>query len=125
MAFRVRHIDHVELFVRDIAASARWYAEVLGLTEVCRWDPEPVMIGIGDTKLALFRAGPGVQGPPWAKHPHWHRVAWLTDKAGFQAAQDHFRALGISFRGPVDHGSAESIYFSDPDGHPLEVTYYR
>jgi catechol-2,3-dioxygenase len=51
-------------------------------------------------------------------------VAWHTDRAGFDAAQTHLRELGIAFRGPVDHGAAFSIYFHDPDGHPLEITYY-
>lgn len=127
MAFRVQRIDHVEVFVRDIAASARWYAQVLGLEEVLRWDPEPVMIGAGETKLALFQAAPqarsGAQGES-DEVLRWHRVAWLTDASGFAAAQQHLRSLGISFHGPVDHGGAGSIYFRDPDGNPLEITHY-
>jgi catechol 2,3-dioxygenase len=72
--------------------------------------------------LALFLAGEGE--PPAAGGPHWHRVAWRTDQDGFAAAQRHLGALGIPFRGPVDHGVARSIYFHDPDGNPLEITYY-
>ena len=30
----------------------------------------------------------------------------------------------VAFQGPVDHGCAQSIYFNDPDGHPLEITFY-
>ena len=56
MAFSVDQIDHVEVFVRDIEAAVRWYADVLGLREIRRRDPEPIMIAAGDTKLALFRA---------------------------------------------------------------------
>jgi catechol-2,3-dioxygenase len=82
------------------------------------------MIGAGGTMLALFQAPPGA--PPWndkiAAAMRWHRVAWLTDPAGFEAAQKHLASMGILFRGPVDHGQAASIYFQDPDGHPLEIT---
>lgn len=124
MSFAVRHIDHVELFVRDLEAAARWYADVLGLQEVCRWDPEPIMIGVGGTKLALFRAT-GRARPPRHSEPHWHRVAWLTDTAGFEAAQEHLRQRSIEFEGPIDHRLGLSIYFEDPDGHPLEITTYR
>jgi catechol 2,3-dioxygenase-like lactoylglutathione lyase family enzyme len=122
--FKVRSIDHVEVFVRDIPAAIRWYGETLGLVEIQRWDPEPVMVGAGGTMLALFKAPPGAR--PWSEKEadgmRWHRVAWLTDRDGFEAAQKHLAAKGIAFRGPVDHGKSHSIYFHDPDGHPLEIT---
>ena len=124
--FTVQRIDHVEVFVRDLAAAAGWYARVLGLQEVCRWDPEPIMIGAGDTKLALFQAASAAAHTAGASAAtcHWHRVAWRTDRAGLEAAQQHLAQLGIPFRGPIDHGLAWSIYFADPDGNPLEITYY-
>jgi catechol-2,3-dioxygenase len=121
--FKAQHIDHVEVLVSDLAVSAQWYRKVLGLTEVGRWDPEPWMIGVGNSKLALFRAS--AQRTDRQHEAHWHRVAWHTDAAGFLEAQQHLKSLGIDFRGPVDHGTADSIYFSDPDGNPLEITYYK
>lgn len=127
MTFRAQRIDHVEVFVRDIDAATLWYREILGLAEVARWDPEPVMIGAGGTKLALFRASPGAPSEGRGESPsslRWHRVAWHTDREGFAAAQEHLRERGVAFRGPVDHRIAQSIYFQDPDGHPLEITYY-
>lgn len=127
MQFRVRRIDHVEVFVRDLEASARWYRDVLGLEETRRWVPEPVMIGVGGTNLALFLAdAPAVGDPERGSKatPRWHRVAWTTDEAGFGEAQAHLERMGVPYRGPVDHGTARSVYFSDPDGHPLEITYY-
>jgi catechol 2,3-dioxygenase-like lactoylglutathione lyase family enzyme len=120
--FQVESIDHVEAYVRDLDSSARWYREVLGLEEVRRWHPEPLMIGRGGTKLALFRANSAQRQSDGGLD--WHRVAWKTDRAGFEAAQKHLRKLGIKFRGPIDHEIAHSIYFNDPDGHPLEITYY-
>jgi len=124
MAFSVQSIDHVEVFVRSIPEAIQWYGDALGLREMARWDPEPVMIGAGGTMLALFRAAPNSmrQGEAAAPALRWHRVAWRTDRTGFEAAQAHLTALGISFRGPVDHDTAWSIYFQDPDGHPLEIT---
>ena len=122
--FIPERIDHVEVFGADIAAAARWYREVLGLEEVSRWDPEPVMIGAGGTKLALFKANGEPRKDP-GDAPHWHRTAWQTDEAGFAAAQEHLGDLGIPFRGPIDHDRSWSIYFLDPDGNPLEITYYK
>jgi catechol 2,3-dioxygenase len=125
VTFRADRIDHVEVFVRDIEDAIRWYGEVLGLEETARWDPEPVMIGAGGTQLALFRARAGAQPLAEGESPvslRWHRVAWHTDRAGFEEAQRHLSGLGIAFRGPIDHETAFSIYFQDPDGHPLEIT---
>jgi catechol 2,3-dioxygenase-like lactoylglutathione lyase family enzyme len=33
MSFTAKQIDHVEVFVGDIAAAARWYEEVLNRAE--------------------------------------------------------------------------------------------
>ncbi len=129
MSFAVLGIDHVEVYVRNLEAAVKWYGEVLGLKEIHRWQPEPIMIGAGETKLALFQARgdvpktPGVRQVPPALR--WHRVAWRTDKDGFAKAQQVLKERGVKFRGPVDHEIAESIYFEDPDGNPLEITWYR
>ncbi len=127
MPFAVECIDHVEVFVRDIEPSIRWYGDVLGLKEVARWDPNPVMIEAGGTKLALFKAKAKTsrdERQSVGEGASWHLVAWRTTEKGFDAAQRHLTKCGVTFRGPIDHGSARSIYFSDPDGHRLEITYY-
>jgi catechol 2,3-dioxygenase-like lactoylglutathione lyase family enzyme len=128
MTFAVECIDHVEVFVRDLEAAVRWYADVLGLCEIRRWEPHPVMIGVGETKLALFQAD--ADAKPLSDDDvrgklHWYLVAWKVDCLGFERAQEHLRGLGIEFRGPIDHGIATSIYFQDLDGHPLEITCYE
>ena len=128
MSFTVDRVDHVEVFVRDIEAAVRWYDEVLGLKVIHRFEPpHPVMIGAGGTMLALFQAKPG--GQDWERlstgNPvDWLRVAWHTDKPGFDAAQAHLKQQGVTYDGPIDHNISKSIYFADPDGHPLEITYY-
>lgn len=124
MPFAVQRIDHVEILVQDIDAAIEWYHKVLGLEEMTRWDPEPVMIGAGGTMLALFKANGEPRKDP-GDAPHWHRTAWRTNGPGFAAAQEHLTDLGIPFRGPVDHDTSWSIYFLDPDGNPLEITYYK
>lgn len=128
MSFVVDGIDHVEVFVRKLDAAVQWYRDVLGLEETYRAQPEPIMIGAGGTMLALFQARgdvpktPGVR--PIPPPIRWHRVAFRTTKEGFEAAQQHLKAKGIKFGGPLDHQIAWSIYFDDPDGNPLEITYY-
>jgi catechol 2,3-dioxygenase-like lactoylglutathione lyase family enzyme len=129
MAFRVKHIDHVELLVRDIAKTEAWYRKVLGLKRIQAWDPEPVMIGAGNTMLALFTSPRPKQRLTGRKRDGhrvsygYLRVAFLTDTKGFEQAQRRLRKLGIRFRGPVDHETTFSIYFQDLNGLPLEITH--
>ncbi len=127
MGFRVKHIDHVELLVRDIRKTEAWYRSVLGLKRVQAWDPEPVMIGAGKTMLALFAAPRAPRRTPGKAKAHrvsygYLRVAFLTGKSGFAGAQKRLRRLGIAFKGPVDHDTNLSIYFQDLNGLPLEIT---
>lgn len=127
MSFAVDHIDHVEVFVRDVEASVRWYGDVLGLVEYFRFDRGPVMIGAGETKLALFAAD-AEAAPPIPNKPRnplrWRLVAWRTTRERFEEAQHHLKEQGVAFDGPIDHDGPVSIYFTDPDGHPLEITCY-
>jgi catechol 2,3-dioxygenase len=123
--FAVEGIDHVEVFVRDLEGAVRWYEDVLGLKKEGRW-AEPVLVGAGGNYLALFKARrSGADNSDDDRQPaiRWRRVAWRTNSHGFTQAQEHLRARGVPFEGPVDHGSSQSIYFTDPDGNPLEITY--
>ena len=123
-------LDHIALTVRDVAASAAWYAEVLGLTRVHEdvWGDVPTMMAAGnDTMLALFpvKVAPGSDPkPPSGKDVIAMRhFAFRTDRAGFEQAQTHLRERGIEFR-CEDHTIAHSIYFHDLDGHKVEITTY-
>ena len=128
MTFTPDHIDHVELYARDVDATVRWYGDVLGLKMIHEFAPPgPKMIGIGGTMLAIFKAksdGPDNADDDSQPSIRWRRVAWGTNKEGFEQAQQHLSSKGVKFTGPVDHDISWSIYFNDPDGNPLEITYY-
>lgn len=125
--FRTEGIDHVALAVRDVAASARWYAEVLGLerrfAEV--WGDFPAVVCAGSTCLALFPLGTDRPQPPPPRGTLAVRhVAFRVDRTNFARAQAALRKRGIAFT-TADHAAALSVYFADPDGHQLEITTYE
>lgn len=120
-------IDHVALAVRDVAAAARWYVEVLGFEPRYEgmWNGVPTFIGKGTTAVALFPSGEN----PAGTHKKGTRsgllhLAFRADAASFTAAQRELKQHGIDFEFQ-DHEISRSIYFRDPDGHELEITTYE
>ena len=125
--FQHQGIDHIALAVRDVEQSAKWYADVLGFEPRFEgmWDGIPVFIGKGKTALALFPAKSDASSTssPRPQIGMLH-FALRSDRKNFVAAQDELKRQGIKFTFQ-DHEISHSIYFSDPDGHKLEITTYE
>lgn len=110
-------IDHVALSVHDLGKATEWYQRVLGLERrhADVWGDEPTFVCAGQTGVALFSADNSA--------PRFLHLAFRVDRQGFESAQRELRALGVEFRFQ-DHEISHSIYFTDPDGHRLEITTY-
>jgi len=118
-------IDHVALGVRDVERSAKWYIEVLGFERFHEgmWNGVPTFIGKGNTGIALFPASRDAE-PCTHREIRMLHFAFRADRENFLAAQRELEKRGIKFEFQ-DHEIAHSIYFSDPDGHQLEITTYE
>jgi catechol-2,3-dioxygenase len=121
MAPSIDRIDHVHVFVSDRERSERWYQDALGLQRVPElefWSREaggPLTLSnrAGTVHLALFER---------AAQPCRSTVALAVGRDEFLAWRAHLtRVLG---RAPElqDHQITWSMYFSDPDGNPYEIT---
>ena len=120
-------IDHVALGVRDIERSAKWYIEVLGFERLHEdmWNGVPTFIGKGNTGIALFPAKPNATATPSTHHDiRMLHLAFRANRTNFLASQRELQKRGIKFEFQ-DHEISHSIYFSDPDGHQLEITTYE
>ena len=117
---RLRGIDHVHVFVADRAAAETWYGRVLGLRRIERlafWAAGGGPLTLADTSdtvhLALFES---------PARPCRSTVALGVGAEELLAWQEHLRGcLGVEPR-LDDHGVSWSIYFTDPDGNPFEIT---
>ena len=115
--------DHIHVFVQDRAAAEAWYERVLGLTrtpELAFWadDGGPLTLQDPDNTIhiALF------------ERPHQRNratVALRVSAEAFTRWRSHlasFPEVSVSIE---DHAVALSLYFSDPDGNPYEITTYE
>jgi len=118
-------IDHVAMSVRDVEAAAKWYIDVLGFERRFSemWDGVPVFIGKGTTAIALFPAQSNAPSKSEHGGARMLHLAFRANWRSFLAAQEELKERGIHFEFQ-DHEISHSIYFSDPDGHNLEITTY-
>lgn len=117
-----QHIDHVHVYVIDRAAAESWYASVLGFSrvpELAFWaegGPLTLVDPSGTVHLALFQR---------EAQKCRSVIALGASAGGLLAWQTHLaEALGHPIE-MVDHQASWSIYFTDPDGNPYEITTYE
>jgi glyoxylase I family protein len=117
---------HVGFTVRDADASAEWYSELLGMTEVLRGDDETVRFrvlahpasglvlglrqypGHTDSRFDEFRTGLD------------HFAFGVGSRAELEAWEQRLREAGIPFTPIADTPIGSVIVFRDPDNIQLE-----
>jgi catechol 2,3-dioxygenase-like lactoylglutathione lyase family enzyme len=149
----MKGLHHVGITVKDLAASIRFYHDVLGLqfsNEPSPWfEGEELSRGVGvpgaalrqvsllsgDTTIELleYKAPPSeTLRPLMSNNRGASHVAFLVED--IEATKAELEAKGISFYSDVnvvDDGVLAGwrwVYFEDPDGYPLElvqVAYYN
>ncbi len=124
--FRIGKIGHVALYVADIEASARFYADILGFhtSDVYGEDMMPggavfMRCNPDHHGIALFKATEANPAGAGLHHLAFE-VATLDEVV---TARAHLRAHGVEldFDGRRRAGVQIAVEFRDPDGHRLEI----
>lgn len=122
MSPRLDAFDHVHVFVADRAAAVGWYRQVLGLEPLAglaHWAANggPLTLGNpgGDIHIALFERD---------VRPCRSTVALRVAGAEYPRWKQHLQQRLSGAVTEEDHGDSRSLYFSDPDGNPYEITTY-
>src|SRR4051794_18668272 len=134
MTVKVHALDHLVINVADVARSAAWYREVLGM-EITVFDP-----GGGRTpRTSLVFGSQKINVRPRdADKVEWftadHETAGSDDLclltgAAPAAVIAHLNACGVAIeQGPVAkqgaRGTLRSVYCRDPDGSLIEISSY-
>lgn len=114
-------IDHIHISVSDRAKSERWYKELLGFSRVRElqfWAVDGGPLTLADPSdqihIALFESD----------NIRSAAIAFKVSAAGLAEWMTHLSANGVEVN-PVDHGVSWSLYFTDIDGNPFEITTYE
>jgi catechol 2,3-dioxygenase-like lactoylglutathione lyase family enzyme len=138
----LRGVDHLVFNTDDMAATIRFYCEVLGmrLVHVARTPRVADKSGAGeppipclrhyffdmgnDSTIAFFEYP---KGTPKGDRDHlgtMQHCALHVSRKDFEAARQRLQARGIPYVGPLDRIIRHSIYFYDNNGIRLELTTF-
>jgi catechol-2,3-dioxygenase len=117
-------VNHAVLWVSDPQASARFYAEALGLDEVHAAADAVFMrspVSGNDHDLGLLRAERTERARE--RRVGLYHLAWeVATLADLAAMRDRLAAMG-ALVGQSDHHVSKSLYGHDPDGNEFEVMW--
>ena len=138
---RPKGLNHAAYIAWDTEETTHFYTDVLGMRLVAHAQGDQVGSTGEATKflhtffqmedgscLAFFEVEGVPREPDKTVVPPWVRHIALS-VGSMEELEDAKRRLeqkGVDVRGIVDHeGIWKSIYFHDPNGHRLELTYQR
>ena len=113
----IRGVYEIAIRVKDLGVSETFYRETLGLEFGLRGERgERVFLRAGgDRGMVVLVEDKG----------DWPKVhfAFTVAEADVERCAELLRGRGVEVEGPVLHEwmPARSLYFSDPDGHQLEL----
>jgi len=138
MSFKIEQIHHVAYRCKDAKETVEWYKKNLNMDFILAFaenqvpstkEPDPYMhifLDAGNNNVLAFfelptksEMGRDENTPEWVQHI----ALRVKDKTALLAARSHLEQNGVEVLGITDHGLFHSIYFFDPNGHRLELTY--
>ena len=137
---KLEQIHHVAYRCNDAKETVEFYKEMLNMDFLVAIaedrvpstkEPDPYMhlfLDAGNGNILAFfelptkpKMGRDENTPEWVQHIAF-RVA---DEEALMSAKEELEAKGLDVVGPTEHGIIRSIYFFDPNGHRLELTYVK
>ncbi|HEY7539837.1 MAG TPA: VOC family protein [Methylomirabilota bacterium] len=108
-------IDHLVLHVSDVSRAKKFYIDVLGMS-VYRENDRQVFLHAGQQGVALFKK----EGDsPLTTGNDLNHLALNVASGTYEALKADLEKHGVAVTGR--RGDDRCIYFSDPDGHRLQL----
>lgn len=112
---KVSGIDHVVLHVKELKRSRDFYIDLLGM-EVAHEHSGAVFLRCGGQLVALFEVEDGEKIHAGDEMNH---MALRLKSGEYRQVKATLEGAGIKVSGR--RGDPHCIYFSDPDGHRLQL----
>ena len=124
---KIDSLDHVGLTVKDIDATCRFYAKVLGM-EIVTFGENRKALSFESQKINLQQLGRESTLKAERPTPGSADVCFITSVA-LSDVIAHLNFCGVKLiAGPVERNGARglmmSVYFRDPDMNLIEVSNY-
>jgi len=138
MSFQIEKIHHVAYRCKDANETVEWYKKNLNMDFILAFaedhvpstkafDPYMhVFLDAGNGNVLAFFEVPNQPEMGFDPNtPSWvqHLALKVKDRDALIVAKEHLENAGIDVIGVTNHGIFHSIYFFDPNGHRLELTY--
>lgn len=119
-------IDHIALEVRDLAASAAFYGELLGLKEIENRTRRPTIRWFAFDGTRAIHLIAGAVTPPPERPINAH---FCLSTPHFDAALEYLKSRGVRFRNlsgePLTYNlrgdGVRQTYLQDPDNYWIEI----
>src|SRR5260370_11710005 len=126
MTKRPMYLQHVNVYVRNVERSKKWYEDLLGL-HVYEYRPGWAAFLTADKEqsheVALMQLGEDAP-LPLKRQVGLNHMAWrLESLDDLKAFYGKIKAEGPPTGHISDHGISLGIYLRDPDGNGVEVFY--
>lgn len=116
MAIMTSGLNHVTFAVSRLDLSIRFYADLLGLKALVRWD-HGAYLTAGEMWVSLVLDSSATEATNNSSYTH---VAFSVPSQNFVALREKLLAHDAE-EWQLNASPGESFYFLDPDGHKLEI----
>lgn len=133
---KLQRLHHFAWKCRDAEETIDFYEGILGLSLVHTIESDfvpstgefapykHIFFAMEDgSSIAFFDLGDGLGTKTDTDEWVVHFAMMVNNEDELVVAKEHLIANGIGVIGPTDHGFIRSIYFFDPNGLRLEITY--
>ncbi|WP_239309347.1 MULTISPECIES: VOC family protein [unclassified Frankia] len=124
----IHRLNHVVLYVRDVARTAAFYTDVLDFESLLVLPGKAAFLrapdSTNDHDIGVFQIGAAAGASQAGRSTvGMYHIAWEIGTLAELEATAHRLAEAGALVGASDHGTTKSLYAHDPDGLEFEVVW--